>query len=102
MANPEGQTDAETGVDTSRRAVFTDIAVLAGAAGVLAVSLALPRWAAAQTKMTQKAAGYLDRPMGKAQCDNCAQWQAPGSCKVVEGAISPTGWCRIYAPKPKA
>jgi len=25
----------------------------------------------------------------------------PAACKVVEGKISPKGWCAVYAPKPK-
>ncbi|HEY2658935.1 MAG TPA: high-potential iron-sulfur protein [Caulobacteraceae bacterium] len=72
--------------------------MVAGGGALLGAGLAAGS-AAASTKMTQKATGYQDTPRGKAQCDNCAQWQPAASCKLVDGVISPTGWCRVYAPK---
>ena len=27
--------------------------------------------------------------------------KSPGTCKIVEGAISPNGWCIEFQPKPK-
>jgi hypothetical protein len=27
-------------------------------------------------------------------------FEAPNSCKTVEGTISPEGWCMVYAKKP--
>ena len=85
-------------LDLSRRNILKGAAMLAGGSALLGVGLAAGS-AGAGTKMTQKATGYQDTPRGKAQCDNCAQWQPPGACKLVEGVISPTGWCRVYAPK---
>jgi hypothetical protein len=38
---------------------------------------------------------------GDQRCDGCLQWEPPDSCKVVEGKISPRGWCALYAPRPK-
>ena len=38
-------------------------------------------------------------------CDTCMQWVpganagAPGTCKVVEGPVSPKGWCLAYVKK---
>lgn len=32
------------------------------------------------------------------KCKKCRWWQEPNSCKVVEGKISPQGWCAIWVP----
>lgn len=48
---------------------------------------------------------YRDEPNGEEQCSNCMQFipgktpEASGECKVVEGSISPQGWCIAYAKK---
>ncbi|MBS0299531.1 MAG: high-potential iron-sulfur protein [Proteobacteria bacterium] len=49
---------------------------------------------------------YRDKPNGEEQCSNCMQFisgktpEVNGECKVVEGSISPHGWCSAYAEKP--
>ncbi|MBV8684255.1 MAG: high-potential iron-sulfur protein [Caulobacteraceae bacterium] len=73
-------------------------AVLSGAILVL-TGLGAGSVAAQAKKIPQKAASYRDKPLGKARCDNCSLWQSPASCKVVEGQISPSGWCSLYSPK---
>lgn len=55
--------------------------------------------AAASSKMPQKAVKYQPTPKGKARCDNCALWQPPSSCKLVDGTIVPSGWCVLYKAK---
>jgi hypothetical protein len=55
--------------------------------------------ASAQTKRPQKAVSYQTTPNGHQSCSNCANFQAPASCKLVDGAISPSGWCALYAAK---
>ncbi len=80
-----------------RRSVLT-FAALAGAAGIVGTGLA-PGAVAAATKVAQKTVAYRSSPNGKLRCDLCTQWQAPASCKVVEGTISPSGWCSLYAAK---
>lgn len=55
--------------------------------------------ASAASKMSQKAAQYRPTPNGKQRCDNCAFWEPPSSCRLVDGPISPSGWCMIYRPK---
>lgn len=66
-----------------------------GAAPLLAVSDA---WACDGTE-SKSATMYQSKPHGKMECSNCAQFcpgktaQAMGTCKVVEGSISPHGWC---------
>lgn len=85
-------------LDISRRRLLGGAAVFAGAAGALLISVTSGP-AAAATKMSQKAAGYRNKPMGKTECDNCGVWQAPASCKLVEGPLSPSGWCNLYNAK---
>ena len=32
------------------------------------------------------------------KCRKCRFWQSPDSCTVVDGKISPRGWCAIWLP----
>lgn len=32
------------------------------------------------------------------ECRLCALFQAPDNCNVVDGTISPNGWCLFWAP----
>jgi high potential iron-sulfur protein len=80
----------------SRRGLLRNVAV-AGGAAVLGTAIS-HRAEAAQ--VSQKIVAYQDTPHGAQQCDNCAQFQPPSACKVVEGTISPTGWCKVYVKKP--
>ena len=42
---------------------------------------------------------YQDKPNGDQKCSTCMQFEPPGSCKVVEGAISPNGYCIAWVKK---
>jgi hypothetical protein len=53
----------------------------------------------ASGKMAQKAVNYQAAPKGSQRCDNCALWQAPASCKLVDGTIAASGWCVLYKKK---
>lgn len=79
----------------SRRAALARTAL---AVGTAAASLASRR-ADAQQKVAQTAAQYQDHPKGQQKCDGCAQFQPPSSCKIVDGTISPNGWCLLFTPK---
>lgn len=85
-----------SGVELSRRSLLRNAAV-AGSAAVLGTTLITTRADAAQ--IPKKLVGYQDKPHFKQRCDNCAQFLPPSSCKVVEGKISPTGWCKVYVRK---
>ena len=87
-------TDRTTPPALSRRSVLH--LAFAGGGAVLAGTVASP---AAAAKLAQKSAHYQTTPKGKARCDNCRQWQAPAACLLVDGVISPAGWCVLYAPK---
>jgi hypothetical protein len=85
-------------MDFSRRGLLRGATFLAAGGALLGTSITAGS-AAAANKLAQKTVNYQDKPKGRAQCDNCAQWQKPANCKLVDGSISPTGWCSIYAPK---
>jgi hypothetical protein len=54
--------------------------------------------AAAETlaKLSQAAAQYQRTPRGGLSCAGCTLFRRPRSCQVVEGDISPNGWCRLF------
>lgn len=86
-------------IDLSRRNLFRGALVFAGGATVLGAGLAAT---SASAMVSPKAVNYQNMPKGAARCDGCVQWKPPAACKIVEGVISPAGWCTIYAPKPKS
>jgi secreted PhoX family phosphatase len=79
----------------SRRTLLSGAAFAASAA---AVGL-MPLRAHAQQKVAQSAAQYQASPKNGQQCSTCSHFQAPSSCQVVDGSISPNGWCALYTKK---
>src|SRR5947209_10588924 len=51
--------------------------------------------APAQPKMSQTDAEYQDQPSNGLTCAACSLFRKPRSCEIVEGDISPNGWCRF-------
>jgi hypothetical protein len=49
--------------------------------------------------MAQKAVEYQDTPKGDQQCSNCSLFQEPNACTLVDGEISPAGWCKFWVKK---
>lgn len=92
MANGE-----TVGTNRVSRRDFLFAATAGGSALLGAGLVASP--AAASNKMSPKAMQYRPAPNGNQRCDNCANWQPPGSCKLVDGPIAPSGWCILYHPK---
>jgi hypothetical protein len=80
--------------NVSRRVLFQRIGIAMGSVALL-LGKALP----AVAKMTQKAAGYQDAAKDDQSCSNCRLFSAPASCSLVDGAISPQGWCRFHQNK---
>ncbi len=66
------------------------------AAGAAALLLPVRQ---AGAKMKQAAVAYQDSPKGDQQCSNCSLFQEPNSCTLVDGDISPTGWCKFWVKK---
>ena len=85
-------------LDLSRRALLRGGAMMAAGGALLSAALAAGA-ADAANKLAQRTVNYQDKPRGNARCDNCAQWQQPTACKLVDGTISPSGWCSIYDAK---
>ena len=73
---------------------------LRGAATAVAGAAIPIRFAHAQQKASKQAMQYQDTPKNGQQCDQCMHFEPPKSCKVVEGDISPKGWCVAWAKKP--
>jgi hypothetical protein len=76
--------------------------------GWLAVALVAPIAAFAQSgKARKQDMKYQDRPQKGQKCEDCIHYipakdaKAPGECKIVEGPISPKGWCIEFQPKKK-
>jgi hypothetical protein len=101
----------------SRRAWLKGLALFFAAAGVPLVVGAT----AAEAKASKASVHYRDYPKGMQMCHMCKYYIAcggrrggmggmcmgggsmmgmmgAGACQVVEGRISPMGWCNLYAP----
>jgi hypothetical protein len=51
-------------------------------------------------KTSKEQAKYQDHPNGSQSCASCEQFVAETStCKVVEGKVSPGGWCALWTKK---
>jgi hypothetical protein len=78
----------------SRRLLFRSAVAMVGGLAAI-IGMGLP----AEAKMTQQAGGYQGTPKGDQSCGTCALFKAPSSCTLIDGTISPTGWCRLYTKK---
>jgi hypothetical protein len=83
----------------SRRQALTIAAGAAGASITGATATISTPAAAQAAKVSQKIVKYQDTPKGELRCDNCELFEAPSSCKNVEGTIAPQGWCVVYRKK---
>jgi hypothetical protein len=63
-----------------------------------AAALAVGRRAGAQTrvKLARAEAEYQDLPKDIRMCAICSRFEPPHSCKVVDGEVSPNGWCKLF------
>lgn len=46
---------------------------------------------------TKSEAAYTAYSSRNEKCSGCSHYSAPVSCEIVEGLISPDGWCRNYS-----
>jgi hypothetical protein len=81
----------------SRRCLLKGAVLLAGVS--LSASMIPGKDALAQQKVSKESTKYQDKPNGDKQCSNCAQFVPNNSCKIVEGTISPQGYCIIWQKK---
>ncbi|HZS63551.1 MAG TPA: high-potential iron-sulfur protein [Xanthobacteraceae bacterium] len=47
-------------------------------------------------KISKADAHYQDKPNNGQQCAGCVHFQAPDRCQIVEGTVSPRGWCSNF------
>lgn len=80
----------------SRRSMLRCAALLAG--GTLAAGVIQVKPAYAQ-KAGKAAVKYQESPNNGQKCGDCNFFQAPSSCSVVDGTISPNGWCSLFSKK---
>jgi anaerobic selenocysteine-containing dehydrogenase len=92
--------------DQSRRRFLKSMAIATGAAAL--PGLAFKEAFGASTSKTPKAdVQYKNTPRNGQMCAHCMYFlpgrgKGPkGKCKLVQGAISPHGWCILYTQKPK-
>jgi hypothetical protein len=83
---------SDGGLGSKRRFMRCALAGLAGLALRPARSLAQ-----SGGKMSKQQAQYQDHPNGIQACATCTLFEDPDRCKVVDGDISPDGWCKAYA-----
>jgi len=47
-------------------------------------------------KISQAEAQYQPTPKGMLSCAVCTFFIKPNACKVVEGEVGATGWCKLF------
>jgi hypothetical protein len=78
---------------------------LAGLIVLPALAALVPKNATAGDKETKQQLGYQATPHGTQRCANCIVFHpgktpaSMGTCDLVQGAISPNGWCRVFHAK---
>jgi hypothetical protein len=70
--------------------------LLAATLGGAAVVAFAATTASAAAKVAQSSVGYQGSPNGDKKCGGCKLFQAPSSCKSVDGSVSASGYCRLY------
>lgn len=63
----------------------------------MAASLCVSRAGAQTAKISQTQAGYRPRPIDRQSCGVCVHFLSPASCGLVDGDISPQGWCSLFS-----
>ncbi len=73
----------------------------AGAAIIASGAVLKHGTAQAQQKLAKNMVAYQDKPHASGQqCSTCAGFEPPNGCMMVDGTISPNGWCTAFTPKP--
>ncbi|MDA8364731.1 MAG: high-potential iron-sulfur protein [Gammaproteobacteria bacterium] len=86
---------------TSRRMALESVGMIIAAAAIATV--VVPKMAHMISKARVR---YQDHPRGDEYCADCVNFipgptpAAKGTCMIVEGAISPRGWCTAFASRP--
>ena len=83
------------GRSISRRAVLAGTKLGLGAA----IAARTVSQAQAQPTFKQADAMYQTMPKDDQRCGLCSNFVPPNACQLVQGTISPTGWCQYFSPK---
>jgi hypothetical protein len=88
----------QTNMIDSRRRGF-----LKSAAASIGMAVVLARRALADALVSKDSVSYQTTPSDGSQCSQCKNFVpgaagADGTCKVVAGSISPTGYCLAFSP----
>ncbi len=67
----------------------------------MALTLGTADRATAQQKLSKRVSEYQDGPKNDHACAECTLFQPPHACKVVDGDISPRGWCKLFEESPE-
>ncbi len=84
----------------TRSEALRGLVVLPALAGLLASTTSI-----AQAKSSKAQVKYQSHPSGTQKCSGCRFFHAGksasanGTCTIVDGAISPNGWCVAYTAK---
>ncbi|MEO9171353.1 MAG: high-potential iron-sulfur protein [Candidatus Baltobacteraceae bacterium] len=85
----------------SRKEVLQQLIVLPALAGLAVIGAT----SIADAKSPKSQFKYQSKPHGSQKCSGCTLFvpgkskTANGQCKIVEGSISPNGWCTAYSAK---
>lgn len=84
----------------SRRRLLKAAALLGGAAvgGALDAAAQDAKPKAVMKKYTKERVGYRDQPYEGRTCAKCVLYAGDGNCAIVEGQVSPDGWCMQWTP----
>ncbi|PPQ29498.1 hypothetical protein [Rhodopila globiformis] len=80
---------------TTRRRIL--LAGLAGTAAVVHAGDAAADEPPHVTKLSPEAVHYQPTPKDWQKCLFCTYFQAPETCGIVAGKVSPQGWCTRFA-----
>jgi hypothetical protein len=98
--------EAQMNEDLDMEKLMSRRTLLKGAAAVTCVALASAfAGKALAAKSNKVATKYQDKPHGDMKCSNCGFFipdktpTADGNCQLVDGLISPQGYCNLYTKK---
>ncbi len=81
----------------SRRSLLRNIGI--GGTALAALTAASVRSSLADGKLPKSQAKYQNAPNGDRRCASCVHFASPSSCDIVDGDVSPQGWCQFFGQK---
>jgi hypothetical protein len=85
--------------DLSESSKLNRRTLLLSVAGAMPLLAMAARSAEAAAKISQDAVHYQLSGKNGQDCDDCTHFVKPHACKLVEGDISPKGWCRLWVKR---